>query len=73
MECSREDRVVMAGSLLSIMEAVEAVTEAGKANAVVGWAVGPPQLTTQSSIVSKLFSLPGTKIQIRLLAIEFFV
>ena len=52
--------MVRAGSLSSRIEAVEAVTEAGKEKAVVGWSVGPPQLTTQSSIVSKLFSFPGT-------------
>ena len=52
--------MVRAGSLSSRIEAVEAVTEAGKEKAVVGWSVGPPQLTTQSSMVSKLFSFPGT-------------
>lgn len=36
VERSRDGRVVRAGSLSSRMEAVEAVTEAGKEKAVVG-------------------------------------
>ena len=76
VECSRDESVVRAGAW-SVSRIVEdrAVTgpEAGKEKAVVECWVGPPQLTTHASIVSKLFSLPGTKIKIRLLAIEFFV
>lgn len=30
----------------------------GNEKDVVGWSLGPPQLTTHASIVSKLFSLP---------------
>ena len=36
----------------------EASVGAGKEKGVVVWSLGPPQLTTQASIVSKLFSFP---------------
>ena len=38
----------------------------GNEKVVVGWSLGPPQLTTQASIVSKLFSLPSNMEKLRL-------
>ena len=46
---------------LSTLAGMAVTPGVGKEKAVVGWSLGPPQLIKQSSIVSKLFSLPDNK------------
>ena len=41
------------------LQSVSALGVVGEEKDAVVWSLGPPQLTTQASIVSKLFSLPA--------------